>query len=126
MKIVSLLNEGKAVKSGIGKNNKPWEMFEVELESGDTATLFGPIKIGTEVETFEHETYGLQYRVKRANPMDDIKKQLDDLTKMVKWLVQQQRSKAAPEAVRPKAIAANEGPDEPEEESDGLDGLFND
>lgn len=122
MKVTNVLNNGQAVKSGIGKNNKPWEMFEVELDSGDTCTLFGPIKIGAEVETYEHETYGLQYRLKRANALDDVKKQLEDLTKMVRWLIQQQR-KEAPKPV-PKAVAANEGPDEPEEDLDGLDGLF--
>lgn len=116
MKITNILNNGEPVKSGVGKNNKRWERFEVELDSGDTATLFGPVKVGTEVETFEDPSYGLQYRVKRVS-LDKLEKQLEDqgaaietLTKLVKWLVQQERNKVNSEATisgydKAKAVA---------------------
>lgn len=124
------------MKSGMGKNNKPWEMLEVELDSGDTCTLFGPIKIGTEVETYEHESYGLQYRVKRVS-LEKLEKQLEDLTKMVKWLVKhaQAENTAAPsgldkaravaEDIKAKAAAVNEA-EAADEDTDSLASLFPD
>lgn len=87
MKIQAILNNGQPIKAGQGKKG-PWEMFEVELDSGDTASLFGPIKIGMEVETYDHEKYGLQYRVKRVT-FEQIHEELQALTKLIMSIVDQ-------------------------------------
>lgn len=94
MKIVAILHEGRAVKAGVGKKG-PWEMFEVELDSGDTATLFGPVSAGMEVETYDHEKYGLQYRIKRVS-LEQIHEQLQGLIKMTNEMALQLHVLIAP------------------------------
>lgn len=98
MKVTAILNNGAPVKAGQGKNG-PWEMVEVELDSGDTASLFSPVNIGQEVETYEHEKYGLQYRKKRTVPgmegVDKIKDALEEVHKLVRWLVTQEQNRQA-------------------------------
>lgn len=85
MKIQTILNNGQPVKTGTGKKG-PWERYEVELDSGDTAVLFGPVAIGMDVETYDDPGYGLQYRTKRVS-FADIQKQLHEIAKQVLWIV---------------------------------------
>lgn len=98
MKVTAILNDGRPVRAGQGKNG-PWEMVEVELDSGDTASLFSPVKVGQEVETYEHEKYGLQYRKKRNLPgtegLDELKTKLEEVHTMTRWLINELKNKAS-------------------------------
>lgn len=114
MEITQILHNGQPVKSGQGKKG-PWEMFEVELDSGDTATLFGPVKVGMDVETYEHETYGLQYRVKRIS-LDQIYEEIQSHTKILKWIVNKLKE--------PAQTQSSVSRPEPVEDPDDLAGLF--
>lgn len=55
-KIIEINNP--AFKTGIGKNGKEWTLMQVTTDGNHVATVFGPVKVGDELEMEYNDQYG--------------------------------------------------------------------
>lgn len=94
VKVVRITREGVSKKT-----NKPYQILLVMVENGDEVEVFGPANPGDIVTdiTFDQTYDQLKGRVlkqdKNAPILAEIGTKLDNIEKLVKWLVQQQRTK---------------------------------
>ena len=85
MKVKRIIDE--SFRSGISKNGKEYVIAKVELENGETASAFQPVKAGDDGEVTENE-YGFQFKLSKPNlAMDAVMKSLGELHEKVDKLL---------------------------------------
>lgn len=84
-----VIQEPVLVRSGQGKNGKPYEIYNIVVEDGQEVQVFGPVKLGDEVSDIKYnETYNVtQGKVVRAGGNQELLALVKENNQILKRLI---------------------------------------